>query len=83
MSWSSLPQLDKASVSPTLHQPRHIRIAKTLAEVGVGSTIVILYQAGVPVGYLWPFLGMGGVYAMLKAVGFVAACLRADEWEIK
>jgi hypothetical protein len=54
-----------------------------LAEVGAGSLIVILYQAGLPIGYLWPFLGMGGVYAMLRVIGFVAACLRADEWEPK
>jgi hypothetical protein len=83
MSWNALPQLEEASVSPKLCQPRRIRIATTLAEVGGGSLIVILYQAGVPIGYLWPFLGMGGVYVMLQAIGFVAACLRADEWEAR
>ena len=83
MSWNSLPQLDEASCSPKLYQPKRIRIATTLAEVGGGSLIVILYQAGVPVGYLWPFTGMFGVYAMLRAIGFVAACLRADGWEPK
>ena len=82
MSWNSLPQLDECSVSPKLCQPRRIRIAATLAEVGGGSLIVVLYQAGIPVGYLWPFVGMGGVYAMLRVVGFIAHCLRADGWRV-
>lgn len=83
MSWRSLPQLDEASVSPKLCQPRRIRIAATLAEVGAGSVIVILYQADVPIAYLWPFAGMWGVITMLHAIGFVAACLRADGWEAR
>ncbi len=83
MSWNSLPQLDEASVSPKLCQPRRIRIATTLAEVSTGSLVIVLYQAGIPIAYLWPFAGMWGVYAMLRAIGFVAACLRADEWEPK
>ena len=83
MSWNSLPKLDECSVSPKLHQPRRIRIATTLAEVGAGSVIVVLYQAGVPVAYLWPFTGMFGVYVMLRGIGFVAACLRADNWEAR
>jgi len=81
MSWNSLPQLDEASASPKLCQPHRIRIATTLAEVTGGSLIVVLYQAGMPIGYLWPFTGMFGVYAMLRIIGFIALCLRADEWE--
>ena len=83
MSWNSLPKLDECPVSPKQCQPRRIRIARTLAEVGGGSLVIVLYQAGVPVGYLWPFLGMGGVYATLRVISFVAHCLRADAWEIK
>lgn len=81
MSWNSLPNLDECSVSPKQFQPRRLHVARSVAEVGGGSLIVILYQAGVPIGYLWPFMGMGGVYAMLRAIGFISACLRADEWE--
>lgn len=83
MSWNSLPKLDECSVSPKLCQPHRICIATTLAEVGSGSLIVVLYQAGVPVAYLWPFCGMWGVYTMLRAIGFMAHCLRADGWEPK
>lgn len=82
MSWRSLPQLDECSASPKLVQPRRIRIATTLAGVGGGSLIIVLYQIGVPIAYLWPFAGMGGVYAMLRVVDFIAHCLRADEWEL-
>lgn len=84
MGYNPLPKLTPTAeeTCTRLHQPRRLHVVKSLADVGASVTMAVaLYRGGEIVGVLWPFAGMAGVYLCLRAIGFIAYCMRADEWE--